>query len=68
MRGTGETEPGGDGLCFLEFGDGRVGRVDVDFRAPGGPTAPLLGPDRAYAAEKAEFGAVRRERWFGSRA
>lgn len=68
VRGTGETEPGGDGLCFLEFGDGRVGRVDVDFRAPGGPTAPLLGPDRAYAAEKAEFGAVRRERWFGSRA
>jgi sulfide:quinone oxidoreductase len=31
----------------------------------GGPTAPLLGPSAEYAAEQAEFGAIRRARWFG---
>jgi sulfide:quinone oxidoreductase len=54
----------GSGLCFIEMGNGEVGRVDVHFRAPGGPTAPLLGPSAQYAAEKAEFGAIRRARWF----
>jgi sulfide:quinone oxidoreductase len=36
----------------------------VHFRADGGPTAPMLGPGAEYAAEKAQFGAVRRARWF----
>ena len=54
----------GTGLCFVEMGDGEVGRVDVRFRTEGGPTAPLLGPGVEYAAEKAIFGAVRRSRWF----
>jgi sulfide:quinone oxidoreductase len=54
----------GTGLCFVEMGDGEVGRVDVHFRADGGPTAPMLGPGAEYAAEKAQFGAVRRARWF----
>jgi sulfide:quinone oxidoreductase len=54
----------GTGLCFVEMGDGQVGRVDVRFRAEGGPTAPMLGPSAEYAAEKAEFGAIRRARWF----
>jgi sulfide:quinone oxidoreductase len=66
IRG-GAVEPfGGAGLCYLEFGRGEVGRVDVDFGAHGGPSAPLLGPGPQYVAEKAEFGAARRERWFGS--
>jgi sulfide:quinone oxidoreductase len=55
----------GTGLCFVEMGEGEVGRVDVHFRAEGGPTAPLLGPSAEYAIEKAEFGAIRRARWFG---
>ena len=55
----------GAGLCYVEFGHGEVGRVDVAFHAPGGPSAPLLGPATEYAAEKARFGAVRRARWFG---
>jgi sulfide:quinone oxidoreductase len=54
----------GTGLCFVEMGDGEVGRVDVHVRADGGPTAPMLGPGAEYAAEKAQFGAVRRARWF----
>lgn len=66
IRGDGARSSGGTGLCFLEFGRGEVGRVDVDFHAVGGPTAPLLGPAPAYVAQKAEFGAVRRARWFGA--
>ena len=54
----------GTGLCFVELGNGQVGRVDVHFRADGGPTAPMLGPGAEYAAEKAQFGAIRRARWF----
>lgn len=65
VRGGDATPFDGTGLCFVEFGDGDVGRVDVNFRAEGGPTAPLLGPAAMYAQEKAEFGAVRRARWFG---
>jgi sulfide:quinone oxidoreductase len=62
---SGEPRPyEGSGLCFIEMGEREVGRVDVHFRAAGGPTAPLLGPSATYAAEKADFGAVRRARWF----
>ena len=64
IRGSRARPYDGTGLCFVEMGDGEVGRVDVHFRAKGGPTAPLLGPSAEYAAEKAEFGAVRRARWF----
>jgi sulfide:quinone oxidoreductase len=64
IRGGGARPYDGTGLCFVEMGDGEVGRVDVHFRAEGGPKAPLLGPSAEYAAEKAEFGAVRRARWF----
>ncbi|MCD2443291.1 FAD-dependent oxidoreductase [Agromyces sp. SYSU K20354] len=66
IRGAGALAPGGTGLCYMEFGNGEVGRVDVDFHAAGGPTAPLLGPSSEYVAEKAEFGATRRARWFGA--
>lgn len=66
VRGDAELAPfDGRGMCFVEFGAGEIGRVDVDFGALRGPTAPLLGPSDAYAAEKAAFGAVRRSRWFG---
>lgn len=65
VQGGGTEPDAGAGLCFVEMGNGKVGRVDVHFRATGGPTAPLLGPAERYAAEKAEFGAVRRARWFG---
>ena len=56
------------GVCYAEFGDGLVGKVDVNFLRGDGPAAHRHEPSRAYAAEKAEFGATRRERWFGIRA
>ena len=64
LRGGTARPYDGAGLCFVEMGNGQVGRVDVQFRAEGGPTAPLLGPGAEYTAEKAEFGAFRRARWF----
>jgi len=64
LRGGQASTFDGRGLCFVEFGDGAVGRVDVNIRAMGGPTAPLLGPAAMYAREKADFGSVRRLRWF----
>lgn len=55
----------GTGTCYVEFGDNQVGRLDANFFGGPAPVAPLTGPDRATAAEKSEFSAVRRARWFG---
>ena len=55
----------GAGSCFIEFGGGKVGKVEANFLGGPKPTAQLVGPSRELAAEKAAFGATRRERWFG---
>jgi sulfide:quinone oxidoreductase len=55
----------GRGACYVEFGAGRVGRVDVDFLSGPRPTGTFLEPSLALVAEKQEFGASRRSRWFG---
>jgi len=57
---------GGTGSCYVEFGDGRVGRVDVDFLSGPRPTGEFNPPSQALVAEKVEFGASRRARWFGT--
>ena len=56
---------GGTGSCYIEFGEGRVGRVDVDFLSGPQPTGEFNAPSAALVAEKVEFGASRRARWFG---
>ena len=56
----------GSGVCYAEFGGGLVGKVDVNFLRGESPAAERHDPSREYAAEKAEFGATRRARWFGS--
>ena len=63
----GEQPAGYDGLgsCYIEFGAGRVGRVDVDFLSGPKPTGTFRAPSSALAAEKEEFGSSRRARWFG---
>lgn len=53
------------GVCYAEFGDGLVSRVDVNFLQGDAPSAQRHDPSREFAAEKAEFGATRRARWFG---
>jgi sulfide:quinone oxidoreductase len=56
---------GGQGSCYIEFGQGRVGRVDVDFLSGPSPTGTYREPSLALVAEKQHFGSSRRARWFG---
>jgi sulfide:quinone oxidoreductase len=56
----------GSGVCYAEFGGGLVGKVEVNFLRAESPAAERHDPSREYAAEKAEFGATRRTRWFGA--
>jgi sulfide:quinone oxidoreductase len=54
----------GRGSCYIEFGAGRIGRVDVDFLSGPKPTGSFQEPSRDLVAEKKQFGAGRRARWF----
>lgn len=56
----------GTGSCYIEFGAGRIGRVDVDFFSnPDGPVGQYYEPSVALRADKEHFGSSRRARWFG---
>jgi sulfide:quinone oxidoreductase len=55
----------GRGSCYVEFGGGRVGRVDVDFLSGPTPTGAFQEPSSALVSEKQQFGSSRRARWFG---
>jgi sulfide:quinone oxidoreductase len=55
----------GRGSCYIEFGAGRVGRVDVDFFSGPKPTGTFQEPSDALVAEKRHFGSSRGARWFG---
>jgi len=56
---------GGSGICYAEFGDGLVSKVDVNFLSGEAPVAQPHRPTLEHAAEKDQFGATRRARWFG---
>jgi sulfide:quinone oxidoreductase len=64
----GEQPPGygGRGSCYIEFGGGAVGRVDVDFLSGPKPTGVFQAPSSALVREKEHFGSSRRARWFGA--
>jgi sulfide:quinone oxidoreductase len=55
----------GRGSCYIEFGQGRVGRVDIDFLSGPTRTGTYNEPTAALVAEKEHFGSSRRRRWFG---
>jgi sulfide:quinone oxidoreductase len=55
----------GRGSCYIEFGSGRVGRVDVDFLSGPQPTGAFQEPSGELVREKQHFGSSRRARWFG---
>ena len=55
----------GRGSCYVEFGAGRIGRVDVDFLSGPRPTGTFQEPSLELVAEKRAFGSSRRARWFG---
>ena len=66
LTGSGTPEPyAGAGSCYVEFGGGRVGRVDVDFFSGPKPTGTYHGASVALRAEKERFASSRRARWFG---
>jgi sulfide:quinone oxidoreductase len=62
--GAAAAEYDGTGACWIEFGAGRVGRVDVDFFSDK-PSGTLREPSAELVAEKQQFGSSRRSRWFG---
>lgn len=65
LRGTtSQAEYGGRGVCYIEFGDQQVAKVDVTFFGDQ-RSGELEGPAASLHAEKAEFGASRVKRWFG---
>jgi sulfide:quinone oxidoreductase len=55
----------GRGSCYIEFGEGRVGRVDIDFLSGPSKTGVFNAPSADLVAEKDHFGSSRRARWFG---
>jgi sulfide:quinone oxidoreductase len=66
-KGTSAARYEGRGSCYIEFGGGRVGRVDVDFMSGPEPSGVFQEPSAELVAEKRVFGDSRRERWFSDR-
>jgi sulfide:quinone oxidoreductase len=65
---AGGEEPGrhlGQGTCYIEFGEGRIGSVDIDFLSGPERTGVFNPPSAEQMALKEAFGATRRARWFG---
>ncbi len=54
----------GKGICYVEFGDGRVGKVDVDFFSGPSPFGSYTEASADLVAEKQYFGSSRKARWF----
>jgi sulfide:quinone oxidoreductase len=55
----------GQGTCYIEFGEGRIGSVDIDFLSGPDKTGTFNPPSAEQMALKEKFGADRRARWFG---
>ena len=56
----------GVGMCYIEFGNHEVARVDIEFLAGPKPTGTYQKPSEALKLEKALFGSSRVQRWFGA--
>jgi sulfide:quinone oxidoreductase len=66
LRGDGQgREYDGFGTCYIEFGAGRIGKVQVDFFSGPKPVGTYYEPSVDLRADKQEFGSSRRARWFG---
>jgi sulfide:quinone oxidoreductase len=55
----------GQGTCYIEFGQGRIGSVDIDFLSGPTKTGIFNAPSQEQMARKESFGSSRRARWFG---
>ncbi|MBN9623395.1 MAG: FAD-dependent oxidoreductase [Actinobacteria bacterium] len=54
----------GQGTCYIEFGEGRIGSVDIDFLSGPERTGVFNPPSPEQMALKEKFGSDRRARWF----
>jgi sulfide:quinone oxidoreductase len=57
----------GRGICYLEFGNHMIAKVDVTFLAGRPPAGRLEGPSTELTADKTAFGSERVHRWFHRR-
>ena len=55
----------GVGICYVEFGSGRVGRVDMNFLSGPFPKGTFADPSAALFDEKRNSASARSARWFG---
>lgn len=55
----------GQGTCYIEFGGGRIGSVDIDFLSGSDRRGSLNPPSVEQMERKSAFGSTRRARWFG---
>jgi sulfide:quinone oxidoreductase len=55
----------GDGTCYVEFGEGLVGKVNVDFFSAPAPFGSYTEASAELVADKEYFGSSRKARWFG---
>ena len=58
-------ENDGVGTCYIEFGGGRIGKVEVDFFSGPKPTGTYHAPSVGLRIDKENFCSSRRARWFG---
>lgn len=56
----------GTGVCYVEFGERTVARVEVTFLSGQRPTGSFDDPSERLRDDKAAFGSVRARRWFGT--
>jgi len=67
LRNSGKaTQYDGAGACYIEFGGGLIGKVEVDFFSGPKPTGTYHEPSAALRGDKDAFGDIRRARWFGT--
>jgi sulfide:quinone oxidoreductase len=65
VKGGAASEYDGFGTCYIEFGGGRIGKVEVDFFSGPTPTGTYHEPSVSLREDKNSFGSSRRARWFG---
>ena len=66
IRGGDVSAYDGYGTCYIEFGGGRVARVEITFITLSGPRGgPFAPPSMDLAREKEEFASTRLRRWLG---
>ena len=64
-RGADAGDYDGRGICYIEYGNNEVARVNVQFLSGQTPVGIFDAPSLGYAADKQQFGADRIRRWFG---